>query len=165
MATLDKDSMAKLMELNTKITRKTDFATKIQIISDAIKDIAKADRCSIFIHDNKSNSFWTIHSDGISYIELPDTKGIISDVFITKKTIIDNNLSDTKHAIKSIDAQYITKSIISMPILGFDDECIGVVQLLNKYNDEGFNDTDKRTLQFVVNHFTTFIQMIVQEHN
>ena len=165
MATLDKDSMAKLMELNTKITRKTDFTTKINIISDTIKEIAKADRCSIFIHDKKSNSFWTIHSDGISYIELPDTKGIISEVFNSKKTIIDNNIAQTQHAIQSIDTQYITKSIISMPVLGFDEECIGVVQLLNKYNDNGFGDTDKRILQFVINHFTTFIQMIVHEHN
>ena len=164
MATLDKDSMAKLMELNTKITRKTDFLTKISIISEAIKDIIKADRCSIFVHDKNTNSFWTVYADEISYIELPDDQGIISEVFKTKKTIIDNDIQLNQNAIKSIDSTYITKSLISMPILGFNDECIGVVQLLNKYDDEGFNEKDKTILQFVVNHFTTFIQMIVLEH-
>jgi len=164
MATLDKDSMAKLLELNIKITRKTDFVEKISIISDTVKEIIKADRCSIFVHDNNSHSFWTIHTDGISYIELPDSKGIISEVFNTKQTIIDNNVSSNKQAIQSIDAQYITNSIISMPIMGFDETCIGVVQLLNKYDDAGFNDMDKKTLQFVVNHFTTFIQIIAQEN-
>ena len=164
MANLDKDSMAKLLELNIRITRKADFIEKIKIISDTVKDIIKADRCSIFIHDDNSNSFWTVHTDGISYIELPDTKGIISNVYKTKKMIIDNNIEANQNAIKSIDSEYITKSIISMPILGFDNNCIGVVQLLNKYGDEGFTDLDKKTLQFVVNHFTTFIQIIAQDN-
>ncbi len=164
MAKLNKDLMEKLMKLNLRITEEKDFAKRITIISDAIKDIIKADRCSIFVHDNNSKSFWTIHSDGISYLELPDNKGIISKAYSTRKTIIDNNIETNSSAVKSVDLKYKTKSIISMPVFGFDDECIGVVQLLNKDSDEGFSDTDRKVLHFVVQHFTTFIQLIVQEN-
>lgn len=164
MATLDKNSMEKLMQLNLQVAQEDDFAKKIVIISDAIKDIINADRCSIFVHDKNSKSFWTVHADGISYLELPDNRGIISKVYNTKQIIIDNHVQKTSHAVKSVDLRYVTKSIISMPILGFDKECIGVVQLLNKNNDEGFSDRDKKVLQFVVNHFTTFIQLIVHEN-
>ena len=163
MATLDKNSMEKLMQLNVKIAQEKDLTKKIVIISDAIKKIINADRCSIFVHDKNSKSFWTVHADGISYLEIPDDKGIISKVFKSKEIIIDNDADKTSHSIKSVDHRYITKTILSMPILGFDKECIGVVQLLNKNNDDGFSDKDIKVLEFVINHFTTFIQLIVYD--
>ena len=164
MANLSKDSMAKLLELNIKITRKAEFTQKIKIIADTVKDIIKANRCSIFVHDKKSHSFWTVHTDGISFMELPDNKGIISEVYKKKETIIINDVITENEKILSVDLNYVVKSIISMPILGFDEECIGVVQLMNKEDENGFTDLDAKTLQFVVNHFTTFIQLIVQEN-
>lgn len=164
MAKLDKNLMDKLMSLNMAIMEEKDFAKKISIISNTIKEILKVDRCSIFVHDKNSKSFWTAHLDGISYLELPDDRGIISDVFNTKKTIIDNDVASNPKAVKSVDLEYVTKSIISMPILGFDEECIGIVQLLNKHNEEGFDEMDEKVLQFVMKHFTTFIQLIVQEN-
>lgn len=161
---LSKDAMAKLMELNTKIVRKESFENKITIIADTVKDIIHADRCSIFVHDKKSKSFWTIHADGISYIEIPDNKGLISKVYETKETVIENNIQQNSNAIKSVDGDYVVDSMLSIPIFGFDNECIGVVQVLNKYSEDGFNELDIKTLKFVVNHFTTFIQLIVQEN-
>lgn len=155
--------MAKLMELNVKITQEKDFSKKIVIMSDAIKNIINANRCSIFVHDKNSKSFWTVHTDGISYLELPDDQGIISKVYNEKKIIIDNDVEKTSYSIKNVDQRYITKTILSMPILGFDEECIGVVQLLNKNNDIGFSDIDIKVLEFVINHFRTFIQMIVYD--
>lgn len=163
MAKLDKNMMAKLMELNVKITQEKDFSKKIVIMSDAIKNIINANRCSIFVHDKNSKSFWTVHTDGISYLELPDDQGIISKVYNEKKIIIDNDVEKTSYSIKNVDQRYVTKTILSMPILGFDEECIGVVQLLNKNNDIGFSDIDIKVLEFVINHFRTFIQMIVYD--
>jgi len=163
VAKLDKNMMAKLMELNVKITQEKDFSKKIVIMSDAIKNIINANRCSIFVHDKNSKSFWTVHTDGISYLELPDDQGIISKVYNEKKIIIDNDVEKTSYSIKNVDQRYITKTILSMPILGFDEECIGVVQLLNKNNDIGFSDIDIKVLEFVINHFRTFIQMIVYD--
>ena len=164
MAKLDKNSMKKLMELNIEIAQEKDFSKKIVIISNAIKNIINANRCSIFVHDKNSKSFWTVHADGISYLELPDDKGIISKVYKTKEIIIDNNAQSTSHySAKNVDYRYITKNILSMPILGFDKDCIGVVQLLNKNSDEGFSDKDIKVLEFVINHFTTFLQLIVYD--
>jgi putative methionine-R-sulfoxide reductase with GAF domain len=53
--------------------------------------------------------------------------------------------------------------MLAMPIIGFGGECIGVVQLLNKDNDF-FSEKDIQVLQFVVNHFTAFVQSMVLEH-
>ena len=165
MAIIDKNTMEKLMELNVKISHEKDLSKKIVIISEAIKKIINADRCSIFVHDKNSKSFWTVHTDGISYQEIPENYGIISKVFKLKEIIIDNNAEKTCYVIKNSDQRYITKSTLTMPILGFDKECIGVVQLLNKNSDDGFNDRDIKVLEFVINHFTTFIQLIVYDES
>ena len=130
-----------------------------------IKDIIDANRCSIYVHDKNSKTFWTVHTDGISYLEIPENKGIISKVCKTKEIIIDNNAEKECYVIKDSDHRYITKTILSMPVLGFNKECIGVVQLINKNSDEGFNERDIKVLEFVINHFTTFIQLIVYDES
>jgi hypothetical protein len=75
----------KLLSLNKELVLEDDFSKKIKLISSAIKDIIEADRCSIFIHDDSTNSLWTIYVDGISYIEVPDDMGIVSEVYNSKK--------------------------------------------------------------------------------
>lgn len=162
---LNHDSMAKLLEISGKIVQKKSLEEKICVITDTVKSIICADRCSIFVHDKKTKSFWTIHADDISYIELPDSMGIISKVYENKEIILDNNVDQNLDAIKSVDNDYKTLSMLSMPIFGYDNECIGVVQLLNKHDEDGFNETDVKVLQFVMNHFTTFIQMMVYENS
>ncbi|MEA3498136.1 MAG: GAF domain-containing protein [Campylobacterota bacterium] len=164
MERLNKDLMERLIKLNLKITQEIDSTKKISVITTAIKKIIKAQKCYIFVHDKNSKSFWSVYSDGVSYIEIPDSKGILSQSYNTRKTIINNSIDLDRNLLESIDLEYKIKSIISMPVFGFDDECIGVVQLLNKDGDGGFNEVDKKVLLFLVKHFTTFIQLIVQEN-
>lgn len=157
----NKDCMEKLMQMSSKVVEKKLLEEKVTIITDTLKEIISADRCSIFVYDKNTNSFWTMHADGINYIEIPKNKGIVSDVFDKKETIIENSMGNNELAIDTID-NYKVESMISMPILGFDNDCIGVVQLLNKEN--GFDENDIKVLKFVINHFTTFIQMMVHEN-
>jgi transcriptional regulator with GAF, ATPase, and Fis domain len=166
MSGLKKEILDQLVKLNVELSKEVDFTKKIDLISDRLREIIKADRCTIFVHDKKSNTFWTTYADGISYIEMPDDKGIVSQVFKNKKTIIENQLGNNTNHHARVDEStgYVTKSLISSPILGFNNECIGVVQLLNKAYDQDFTKEDEEIINFVLNHFSAFIQMIVQEN-
>jgi len=155
----------RLLELNKKLVLEDDFTKKIEIISEAIKEILKVDRCTIFIHDESTKSLWSVYVDGISYIEVPDTKGIVSEVYKSKKSMIVNDAQNSPYLNKDIDkgSGYTTKSILSVPIMGYGDRVLGVMQLINKLDGIGkFNEEDEHVLGYVMGHISAYLELMLQ---
>jgi GAF domain-containing protein len=155
----------KLMSLNARLGSDTDLVNRINLISKTIREMVRAERCTLFVYDKNTHSFWTAYADGISYIEIPEGEGIVSEVCRSKKTAIENDVEQRTMFDDKIDQSsgFQTKSMIAMPVIGFGGECIGVVQLLNKYDDEPFSENDAKILQFVISHFAAYVQSMTQE--
>ena len=154
----------RLLELNKKLVLEDDFSKKIELISSSVKDIIKADRCTIFIHDEGTQSLWSVYIDGVSFIEVPNDVGIVSEVFNTKKTMIVNDAQNSPLFNNSIDkgSGYTTKSILCVPILGYGGVALGVMQVINKIdNDLSFNEEDEEILNYVMSHISAFLEMMI----
>ncbi|MDF1874119.1 GAF domain-containing protein [Sulfurimonas sp. SAG-AH-194-I05] len=163
---IDDIKLNSLLKLNKQLVLEDDFAKKIELISWALKDIIKADRCTIFIHDNTTKSLWSIYIDGISFLEVPDDAGIVSEVFKTKKTMVVNDAQNSPKFNSNIDkgSGYTTKSILSAPILGFGESRLGVIQLINKMdNNFAFNEEDEEVLNYVMSHISAFLEVMIQK--
>lgn len=155
----------RLLELNKKLVHENDFAKRIDLISNTIKNILNVDRCTIFMHDSDTKSMWSVYIDGISYLEVPDTKGITGEVYRTKKTIMLNNVQNDPN-YNSIDeaSGYITKCILSVPIMGYGGKVLGVMELINKLDEHsGFNEEDEKVLGYVLNHISAYLELMMQE--
>lgn len=155
----------RLLELNKRLILENDFSKRIEIISNAIKEILKVDRCTIFMHDENTKSLWSVYIDGMSYIEVPDDSGIASEVFKTKQTMIVNDVKSSSHFNSAIDkgSGYTTKSLLAMPIMGYGGRVLGVMQLINKLDGSGgFSDEDKEVLGYVMSHISAFLELMVQ---
>lgn len=136
-----------------------DFLEKIRAISDTIKALVQADRCTIFIHDSTSNSFWSAYIEGISYIELPDTMGIVHDVFHKNQMLIFNNVQKNPEFHREIDSStgYVTRSMMAAPILDYSKRPIGVIQVLNKLGNDGrFATEDKQVLAELIHYIHNY---------
>ena len=92
----------RLLELNKKLVLEDDFSKRIELIGSAIKEILKVDRCTIFMHDSNTKSLWSVYIDGLSYIEVPDSSGIVSTVYKTKKPMIVNDAQTSPYFNASI---------------------------------------------------------------
>ena len=155
----------RLLGLNKKLVLEDDFSKKIELISDSVKDIINADRCTIFIHDESTHSLWSIYVDGISYLEVPDNMGIVSEVYKTKKNMIVNDAQKNPMFNSDIDkgTGYTTKAILSMPILGYGDIPLGVMQLINKVDgSSGFSEEDEEVLNYVMSHISAFLEIMIR---
>ncbi len=156
----------RLLELNKKIVLENDFAKRIKLISDTIKDILKVDRFTLFLHDKNTKSMWSVYIDGVSYIEVPDDRGLAGEVYKTKKNIIINDIQNDKNFNASVDmgSGYTTKSVLAMPIIGYDGNVLGVIQLINKIDgSSGFSKDDEKILSYVVGHICAYLEVMVQE--
>jgi len=150
-----------LSHLDSILKSDADFVEKINTISDTIKELVGAELCTIFIYDKVSRSFWTAHIEGISYIEIPDTKGIVSDVFHKKGIMIINDVQNDPRFHKEIDLStgYSTQSMLAVAILNHLKEPIGVVQLINKNRDgQKFTSRDKSILSKLLHYISQFTE-------
>ena len=154
----------KLLELNKKLVLEDNFSKKIELISNSIKEILKVDRCTIFIHDESTNSLWSVYIDGVSYIEVPDAKGIVSEVYKSKKPIIINDAKNSDLFNSDIDkgSGYETKEVLAMPIIGYGDRVLGVIQLINKLDGKKFTDDDIKVLEYVMGHISAYLEVMIQ---
>ncbi len=158
------EKLNKLLSLNKHLVAEDDFTKKIELISSSVKEIVRADRCTIFIHDRGTKSLWSIYIDGISYLEVPDDIGIASEVFQTKKTIIENDVQNSDRFNKGVDkgTGYTTKSILTVPILGYGGKILGVMQLINKLdNNSKFDDSDVEVLNYVMSNLSAFLEIMI----
>ena len=94
------------------------------IISEYLKKLTGAIRCSIFVHDSKNKTLWTILANGMGKIVIEDNKGIVGQAFTYKKEIIENNVAENPYFFKEIDKNsgYQTMNMLVCPI--FDLEII-----------------------------------------
>jgi adenylate cyclase len=161
---LSERKLNRLLDLNKRLVLEDNFSKKIELISSSVKDIIKADRCTIFIHDDTTQSLWSVYIDGISYIEVPNDVGIVSEVYSSKKTMIVNDAQNNPLFNSDIDkgSGYMTKSILSVPILGYGGVALGVIQLINKIDgSSSFNEEDEEVLNYVMSHISAFLEMMI----
>jgi len=155
----------KLLELNKQLAVENDFSKRIRLISETIKEMLKIDRCSIFLHDEDSKSMWSVYIDGVSYIEVPDDKGVVGKVYKTKKTVILNDIQSDSPLNNNIDkgSGYTTKSILAIPIMGYSGDVLGVIELINKLDgSEGFTKEDEKILSYVMGHISAYLELMIQ---
>jgi len=149
-----------LMNLESVLNSNVDFVQKVHYLSEELKRYIGADRCTVYIHDCKSESFWSAYIDGISFLEIPDSVGIAGHVFKTGKSEIINDVASHPMFFDKIDTKtgYETKTMMTTPILDKRQNRVGVIQILNKIDEPfKFSIEDEELLQSVMKHFSEFI--------
>jgi len=150
-----------LTGLDEQLLDTRDVVEKVNLISDTLKTVVGADRCSIFIYDEDTKSFWSAYIDGVSYIEIADGKGLVSKVFRDKKPSIYNDVKSIDEHFAKVDqtSGYYTKSMITAPILSYGNKALGVVQVINKLDDTEFGERDLELLMLLLGHIVDFAQV------
>lgn len=149
---IDYEKLSMIFEDMSKLKHSMNYEDKLLLLSNMVKKVIEADRCTIWGYDLKQNEFISKIADGVAPLHLNYGDGLVGYSFLTKETIILDDAYDSPFFDKEIDLEtgYRTKSIITMPILNAKSEVIGVFQALNKKVDNGiFNDDDRKLLEFV----------------
>lgn len=151
-----------LLELGQLIGLDMQLNEMLLRIAEKASEIMDADRCSLFLHDPKTNALWSTVALGMGeqVIRIPSGTGAAGYCFKTGETV---NLRDAymdPRFKKEIDLQtgYHTESMLCLPLFSRAGERLGVIQLLNK--KEGvFTKEDEILLRTFGNHASVFIEM------
>lgn len=137
--------------LHKKISELTSLDDKIHTIASYTKIITGARRCSLFIITEDKSQLQSIYNDEIKeHIILQSNVGLVGYAFHKKKTVLENDVTKNPVFFSSIDTQFnfTTRNILAVPILDNNDNCHGVIELLNK--KMGFNEDDKKHIEMLV---------------
>jgi len=140
------------LDLVSDITSELDLNALLQRIMSEATRILRADRSTLFLHDDRTHELFSrvAEGDGVGEIRFPDNTGIAGAVFTTGETInIPHAYADLRFN-PGFDRQtgYFTRSILCVPVVTKAGEIIGVTQALNKRGGPFTEDDEKRLKAF-----------------
>ncbi len=144
-----------------------DLAGELQLdvlldrIMNIAADLLDAERSTLFMHDANSDELWSHVGLGIAAqeIRIPATAGIAGSVFTSGRAEnIANPYADPRFNPEvDLRTGFRTRSILCMPIVNKNGECIGVTQVLNK-RDGAFTIRDEQRLRAFTAQITVALE-------
>jgi sigma-B regulation protein RsbU (phosphoserine phosphatase) len=137
-----------IFEHAARISRQTDVPAMANLNADLARDLLGADRCSLWLVDQKSGELYTRVAHGIKEIRIQKGVGIVGASVSRGEPIIVNDVKKERRFFAQVDGAsgYETQCVISVP-LWVEGEIIGAIQALNKMG--GFSHEDAELLRFM----------------
>jgi serine phosphatase RsbU (regulator of sigma subunit) len=162
------DSQRQARNLNALLKVSKALATEIRlddllrVIVEEAAEVLDADRATLFLFDEARNELWskTTQRLEIKEIRLPLGVGIAGHVAKSRAPVnIPDAYADTRF-VPTFDKAtgYRTRSILCMPLIGNAERLIGIIEVLNKKDQEVFNEADESLLAGLNAHITVALE-------
>lgn len=145
-----KDPLIALVKIGQAVAAEKNIDVLIRTIAEETKAALNADRCTVYLYDKEHNELYSKVATGLEDVKelrIPADKGLAGHVLQTGETINIKDAYKDKRFNPDVDKKtgYKTKTILCMPIKNFNQEIIGVFQVLNKF-DKTFTIDDEDLL-------------------
>jgi two-component system response regulator HydG len=132
----------------------TQFGNKEKFVESMLEEIVRilnGQRASIFLINTETNELEAVAALGIDkeLLKFDYRKGIAGSVFTTGVSLNIDCHNDKVRFSEEMDKTtgFDTRSIICSPISNREDKIIGVIEILNKRNEERFTVEDEKTMK------------------
>ncbi|MEW6040956.1 MAG: HD domain-containing phosphohydrolase [Elusimicrobiota bacterium] len=149
----EQNTLIKLFEIAKSLSSALDIDLLLKRIGDAAETLTVSEASSIMLLDeNKQNLYFKVttgeKSGVLKKLKVAVGQGIAGSVAQKKESLIVNDVTKDVRFNSSFDKSsgFTTKSILAVPILS-GDELIGVVEVLNKKNNQQYSEGDKEILE------------------
>lgn len=132
----------------------TQFGNKEKFVESMLEEIVRilnGQRASIFLINTETNELEAVAALGIEkeLLKFDYRKGIAGSVFTTGVSLNIDATTDKVRFSEEMDKMtgFDTRSIICSPISNREDKIIGVIEVLNKRNEDRFTVEDEKTMK------------------
>jgi C4-dicarboxylate-specific signal transduction histidine kinase len=125
------------------------------------RNIVHADRCTIYFFDNTTQKLWSKVGQGLhERLEIPLRVGVAGITGSTKEVQIVIDAKNDLRFDSTIDDQtgYKTKTVLALPLLNDKNQLLGVIQVINKENNQIFTLDDANELMILAEYATLIIE-------
>ena len=121
----------------------------LDLIAESSRQVADAERCTLFIHDREQGELWAKIAHGLDErIRVKVGQGIAGHVASTREPLLIPDAYQDPRFNPAFDKEtgYRTRNILCVPMLDNEGQVTGVIQVLNKHQNGAFDDEDKELL-------------------
>ncbi|WP_457568445.1 GAF domain-containing protein [Desulfurobacterium sp.] len=126
--------------------------------SNLARNLLGAERCSLYLYNEKTGELWTKLAHGVDRIIVPADRGFAGYTFKTGMPVVSNDPYNDERFYREIDKKtgYRTENIATVPMFDKNGKIIGVFQAVNKKG--GFSRDDITFLSFLAEYFPCLLQ-------
>jgi two-component system, NtrC family, response regulator HydG len=148
-----------LLSLFKDITHFGDREGFLENMLEEVVRVMNANRASVFLINPDSNELEAVAALGVKKesLKFDYRLGIAGSVFTTGVALNIDTISDKSRFNDFFDKKYNyeTKSIICHPIHNREDKIIGVIEVINKRNEDRFTVEDEKTMKVLALVFSS----------
>lgn len=148
-----------LLSLFKDITHFGDREGFLENMLEEVVRVMNATRSSVFLINPETNELEAVAALGVdkNQLKFDYRLGIAGSVFTTGVALNIDNISDSTRFNDAFDKKhnFETKSIICHPIHNREDKIIGVIEVLNKRNEDRFTVEDEKTMKVLALVFSS----------
>ncbi len=148
-------NLSRIGYINRKINSPMNLTDLLTVIMDIAKELASAEGASLLLTDNETDDliFNVVigeKGDVIKGDRVPVGKGIAGIVAQTGEPLIVDDAQNDPRFYKKIDSKYNfhTRNILAVP-MKLMDSLVGVLEVINSIDREGFDDWDLKLLSYL----------------
>ncbi len=138
--------LRRLLDVNISISSEIDLGALLKKIVKVTTAVIRADRTSLFLHDERTGELAAVVAEGVGDKELrfPSDAGLAGWTYTHAETL---NLPDAyadPRFNREVDAQtgYQTHSVLTVPVTTRDGRRVGVMQALNHQDRSSFGEAE-----------------------
>ena len=170
-AAISAEQMRLVLDVSRMLAVTADLDLLLRHITESVAALLDCDRASIFLHEPSTDELWTKVALGLSggEIRIPAGVGIAGAAFRANELLHVPRPYDDPRFNPANDKKtgFVTRNILSAPMVDLSRRPVGVVQAINKHGREhggsragagDFNDNDRAMLQLLADQAGVAIQ-------
>lgn len=140
----DTQALRQILEVTRKLAAPFDLDTMLEEVVEASRQVLNADRGTVFLYDSANDELVVRVGTGLKSIRIPADKGIVGESAQTRTLINVPDCYADDRFNRAIDKQtgYRSRCMLTIPLVGYEDSLVGVLQILNK-NNGVFDEQDE----------------------
>jgi len=145
------EAYRRILAVTGKLLTPIDLPSLLSQIVDIACALLDADRATVFIYDREPDELFSVAARGIEEIRFPAGVGIAGATLASRQIINVPDCYADDRFNTDIDkaTHYRTSTLLSVPMVGDNDEAVGVLQVLNKAGGAPFGPGDEELAQLL----------------
>ena len=137
-------ALRRVLEVTRKLAAPFDLDTMLSEVVDASRTILDADRGTVFLYDDQTDELVVRVATELGQIRIPADMGIVGESAQSRKIINVPDCYADERFNRAIDKEsgYRSRCMLTIPLIGYEESLIGVLQILNK-NNGVFDEQDE----------------------
>lgn len=161
------DTQDRLVDALYRIVRTIQNVEDLQVLLRAIMEESKGllhcEASSLFLFDPEKNDLYfevvVGGAEGVREIRVPIGEGIVGAAAKENRTVIVQDTSADSRHFKKVDSKsgFVTRNLVATPMVR-DGKLIGVLEVLNKHDNQHYDELDAKVLEIMAEHAAAAIE-------